>query len=168
MDRTATFVYSGTNNQLAGQGQHELINGFQAAPAFEPTPVAEQGAMIATAQPVQPENGVQVAGDSHYRYADGMWFYQLANNSWVRWENGGWHEYNANAIASENSGAVPRVSSLTSPRRTARGRRMPTMGRTWTTARRLTKTRRSRHSKSRTSKNRRMPWRGCRPEQQPK
>ena len=105
MDRTAAFVYSGTNNQLAGQGQHELINGFQAAPAFKPTPVAEQGAMIATAQPVQPENGVQVAGDSHYRYADGMWFYQLANNSWVRWENGGWHEYNANAIASENSGA---------------------------------------------------------------
>jgi hypothetical protein len=95
------YVLSGANSLLAGQGQHEAGGELQAAPVFDVTPAAEQGSMIAT---VQPDSGVRIAADPNYRFANGMWFYQMPNNRWVRWENGAWAGYNSSAIASQNSG----------------------------------------------------------------
>jgi hypothetical protein len=54
---------------------------------------------------VQPEDGYRVATDPHYRFANGMWFYQMPNDRWVRWENGTWVDYNSTAIAQQNSGS---------------------------------------------------------------
>ena len=103
---SGAYVSSGINYNLAGQGQHEAGGGganLQALPALEPTPIAEQGSMIAVANP-NPDDGVRIAGDDNYRYTNGMWFYNQGNH-WVRWENGGWRNYDMNAIASENLGA---------------------------------------------------------------
>jgi hypothetical protein len=98
---SGAYVDSGINTQGIGQSQHDAGGFFQSAPVFEASPLSEQRSMIA----VQPEDGYRVATDPHYRFANGMWFYQMPNDRWVRWENGTWVDYNSTAIARQNSGS---------------------------------------------------------------
>jgi hypothetical protein len=98
---SGAYVYSGTNSQAVGQSQHDAGGSFQAAPAFEASPLFDQASMIAG----QPRDAHRFATDPGYRFANGMWFYQMPDDRWVVWENGTWQDYNNAAIAEQNSGS---------------------------------------------------------------
>lgn len=105
------YVGGGIDSSAVGQAQVDGGNGggsyqFQSSPAFEYSPLVGPNTMIAG----QPYETYQVAVDPHYRYVNGTWFYQMPDNSFVRFDNGKWVNDNQNAgpIASRTTPQVER------------------------------------------------------------
>jgi hypothetical protein len=48
--------------------------------------------------------------DSRYSFANGTWFYQLPDDRWVRWENGGWVNHNTAAAMEQIPAPVARLA----------------------------------------------------------
>jgi hypothetical protein len=102
------YVASGIDGGAVGQAQVDGGNGsgyYQSAPAFESSPLMGPNTMIAG----QPNGGYQVAIPPGYRYVAGTWFYQMPDNSWVRFENGAWMTNNNVALAQANSTTAERT-----------------------------------------------------------
>ena len=94
-------VPSGINSFAVGQAQHDVPSYYN-TPAFEFTPLNGAENLVAS----QPREGRVVVSDWRYCYANGEWFYQMLDNSWMRWENGTW----VNAATTQ-----PNVARIASP-----------------------------------------------------
>jgi hypothetical protein len=94
-------VPSGINSLAVGQAQHEA-QGYYYSPGFEAN--SRSGTRNIAAS--QPRRGCVVVSDPHYRYANGVWFYQMPDNSWMRWENGTWVNANQTATVRPNVGPI--------------------------------------------------------------
>ncbi len=103
----AAAVPSGINIFAVGQAQHDAQE-YYYAPSFDVNSRYELATFIAT----QPSAGREVVSDPHYRYANGKWFYQMPDNSWMRWENGIW--VNAERTVTNPPKPVP-IASRTLP-----------------------------------------------------
>jgi hypothetical protein len=100
-------VPSGMDTSAVGQAQHGGGGSgyYQSAPALESSPVIGSSSLIA-ARPS--------GGDPHYRFANGVWFYQMPDNSWVRWENGSWVK-NDSAVPAQRTTAPVERSIVSDP-----------------------------------------------------
>jgi hypothetical protein len=106
-------VPSGIDSSAVGQAQHEGRGYYQSAPAIESRPLVGSSSVIAARRGL----GVRVVVDPHYRYADGIWFYQMPDNSWVRWDNGKWVNADQTVSVQPSAGPIAKRITLDAGRR---------------------------------------------------